>query len=474
VPADLILVTGANGYIAGRLIPRLLERGCRVRALARRPERLAGRPWLPRVEVLRADVHEPQGLAAAMQGVHTAYYLVHSMSSGRGYTRVERESARLFSGAAHQAGVQHIIYLGGLADPEAPNLAPHMRSRIETGETLRLGGVPVTEFRAGVIAGPGSISFEMIRFLTEWFPVLPGPRWLRNRAQPIAAANVIDYLVAALDHPEARGRIHEMGGPEVMQYVDTMLRYARLRGLRRLLFTLPGLPIWLMARIVDRLTPVPYPIATPLVGGLQSDSIVLHADAQEAYPEVQLIPYEQAVRLSLEQLQPEAVERVWEGMGRDVVHIKHEGFLVDYRRVRVEAPPEKVFRILTSLGSQGHWLAADWPWRLRGWIDRLLNPGHPRAARRPPDGHALRPGDEVDYYIVEKLEPGRLLRLHAQLWAPGDGWLEWRLDGPVLTQTGFFAPRGLAGFLYWYLLWPLHQTVFRGLIRKIKQESERA
>jgi uncharacterized protein YbjT (DUF2867 family) len=216
MPPDLILVTGASGYIASRLIPRLLEKGYRVRALARQPEQLGTRAWAKDVEFVRGDVTDPDSLARALTGVHTAYYLIHSMAGGRGYTRIETEAAHNFASAAETAQLQHLIYLGGLADPNAPNLAPHMRSRIETGNTLRRGSVPVTEFRAGVIVGPGSISFEMIRFLTECFPVLPGPGWLKNKVQPVSARNVIDYLVAALDHPEARGGIYELGGPDVM------------------------------------------------------------------------------------------------------------------------------------------------------------------------------------------------------------------------------------------------------------------
>ncbi|MGE5073917.1 MAG: DUF2867 domain-containing protein [Anaerolineae bacterium] len=472
--AELILVTGANGYIASRLIPRLLERGYRVRALARQPERLTGRPWLRSVEPMRADVHLSGSLDAALAGVHTAYYLVHSMASGRGYTRVELEAARLFAEAAERAGVEHIIYLGGLADPAAPNLAPHMRSRIQTGQTLRRGRVPVTEFRAGVIAGPGSISFEMIRYLTEAFPILPGPRWLRNRAQPIAATNVVDYLVAALDHPEARGRIYEVGGPELMQYADTMLGYARKRGLRRWLFTLPGIPIALMARTVDWLTPVHYPIATPLVGGLQSDSIVLDDAALQAFPEVKLLPYGQAVEASLADLTPARLERVWEGMGRNAMQMKHEGFLVDYRCVDVEAPPEAIYRVIASLGGHGGWPYANWLWSLRGWIDTLINPRRsaPRQARVGQND--ARAGDVAGYYRVEEVQPGRMMRLYSLLRAPGEGWMEWRIDEHRLTQTAFFAPRGLPGFLYWVLLNPFHQLVFRGLIRAIKQRSEAA
>ncbi len=482
--SELILVTGANGYIASRLIPRLLDRGYRVRALARRPERLAGRTWLSRVQAVRGDVHEPEGLDEVLAGVHTAYYLIHSMASGRGYMRVELEAARRFAEAAERAGLEHIVYLGGLADPKSRNIAPHMRSRIETGETLRRGPVPVTEFRAGVIAGPGSISFEMIRFLTDFFPILPGPRWLRNKAQPIAAVNVIDYLVAALDHPEARGGIYEVGGPEVMEYADTMLLYARARGLKRILFTVPGVPIWLMAGFVDWLTPVPYSIATALVGGLQSDSVVLDKAAQRAYPEVKPILYGEAVRDALHGLNPGQVERVWEGLTRDAVQVKHEGFFVDYRSVHVDAPPAVVYGVLTTLGAEGGRLYANWLWRLRGWIDSLLNsesmpsrPGRPAVETKDnKDGesveHPLRVGDRIDYYRVEALEADRLVRLHSELKAPGEGWMEWSIDDSVLKQTAFFAPRGLPGFLYWYVLGPLHRLVFRGLIRAIKKRSE--
>ena len=470
---DLILVTGANGYIAGRLIPRLLERGCSVRALARQPERLRGRPWLAGVQAVRGDVHEPQGLERALEGVHTAYYLIHSMSSGRGYMRVELQAARLFAQAAERAGLQHVIYLGGLADPQAPNLAPHMRSRIETGEMLRRGRVPVTEFRAGVIAGPGSISFEMIRFLTECFPVLPGPAWLRNRAQPIAAANVVDYLLAALDHPEARGGIYELGGPEVMQYADAMLGYARRRGLKRRLFTLPGIPVALMARLVDWLTPVPYAIATPLVGGLRSDSVVLDDAARRVFPEIRPISYNQAVDRALEELHPARLEPVWQGLGDGARSMKHEGFFLDYRTRRVQAPARKVYDVLTALGGRGGWPYADWLWRLRGWIDRLANPrrrGHPQARQE----RVSKIGDELDYYRVEALEPERMLRLYSLLRAPGEGWMEWRIEAGTLSQIAFFAPRGLAGFLYWYALGPLHRLVFGGLLRALQRRSEAA
>jgi uncharacterized protein YbjT (DUF2867 family) len=474
VSDTLVLVTGANGFIASRLIPRLLAGGYRVRALARRPERLAGRTWLPRVDTRAGSTTAPGSLAAALDGVHTTFYLIHSMSSGRGYIKVERESAATFARAAEAAGVQHIVYLGGLADPNDPRIAPHMRSRIETGEVLRQGRVPVTEFRAGVITGAGSISFEMIRFLTEFFPILPGPTWLRNQSQPIASENVIDYLMAGLQRPDVRGGIFEMGGPERMRYSDTMLRYARFRGLRRHLFTLPGIPIWFMAIIVDWLTPVPYPIATALVGGLQSDSQVNDETAQKVFPEVKLIRYEQAIEAALKDLKPERLERVWEGLGGDAANFRHEGFIIDYRRRAVHAPAATVFDRLVHMGGRNRWPYADWIWRLRGLADNLTSN---RASRHAQTGMISKVGDEVDYYRVEALVPDRLLRLFSTLRAPGDGWLEWRVEAQtpatsLLTQTALFAPHGLPGFIYWFALGPMHRFVFRGMIGAIKRSSE--
>ena len=482
MPRPLILVTGASGYIASRLIPRLLDKEYRVRAFARRPEWLATRAWAQGVEFVRGDVTDPVSLKSALEGVHTAYYLIHSMAGGRGYTRIETEAAHTFASMAERAGLGHIIYLGGLADPNARNLAPHMRSRIETGITLRQGKCSVTEFRAGVIAGPGSISFEMIRFLTECFPVLPGPSWLKNKVQPIAARNVIDYLVAALDHPEASGGIYELGGPDVMLYADTMLRYAKLRGLRRWLFTLPGIPILFMARIVDWLTPVPASIAAPLIGGLQSDSIVEDDSARRLFPELELIPYEQAVTESLAELNPAQLERVWEGLGRDIVSTKHEGFYINYRRVKIEASHGIVYRVVTTMGGRNGWPFANWLWSLRGWLDKFIGGAGVRkrkssASQREVRTTAVKEGDTLDYYRIERLEPDHLLRLFSELRAPGEGWMEWRVEampgnGSTLIQTAFFAPCGLPGFLYWFLLAPFHSFVFHGLILAIKRQSE--
>ncbi len=468
----LILVTGASGYIASRLIPRLLEQGYRVRAMARRPEQLAARSWANRVELVRGDITAPSTLDAALNGVHAAYYLIHNMTIGRGYTQIEINGAHNFALAAEHAGIEQIIYLGGLADPNDKHIGIHLRSRMETGEMLRRGKVPVTEFRAGVIAGSGSISFEMIRFMTEALPLIIGPTWLRNQAQPIATENVIDYLTAALENSDSQSRIVEIGGNEIITYGDLMLRYAHVRGLKRNLIMLPGIPLWFMAMGVGLTTPVPYPIAYALTGGLASDSIVQHEEALRIFSSVRLIDFEDATTNALHRLSPSSMERIWEGLNNDAVHTKHEGFFIDYRRIEITASPESVYQVLTSLGGGHGWLYANWLWQLRGWMDRLFDgPG-----LRGPSDSSLKENSPVDYYRVEAIEPNRLLRLHSELRAPGDGWMEWRVDafknGSLLTQTAFFAPRGLPGFLYWHLLDPLHRLVFRGLIQAIKRRSE--
>ncbi|MBI5932433.1 MAG: NAD(P)H-binding protein [Chloroflexi bacterium] len=402
----LILITGATGYIASRLIPRLVDRGHRVRALARNPRQLDGRAWAASTELIAGDVMTPSTLRPALEGVHTAYYLIHNMSSGRGYTERELDGARNFAQAAADAGVKHIIYLGGLADPEQ-HIAPHMRSRIETGVVLREGRVPVTEFRAGVIAGSGSISFEMIRFMTELFPVIPGPTWLKNKSQPIAVQNVIDYLLAALDNWDGHGQVFEIGGPEVAPYGELMLRYARLRGLKRSLLLLPGIPVWFMSLGIGLMTPVPRSIAYALVGGLGADSRVKRHDALRVFPEVKLIDFDSAAKEALTHLHPDQIERVWEPEER-VRLLKHEGFFILHQR----------------------------------FVER--------------DGFPLFPTRKN--WHIEVNEPSRILLHRSRPF--GEDWLERRV-GRDKISTYFFAPLGLAGFLYWYLTYPFRALAFR-------------
>ena len=423
----LILVTGATGYIASRLIPRLLDRGHHVRALAREPRRLDGRAWSASTEMFAGDVMSPSTLRPVLEGVHTAYYLVHNMSSGRGYTERELIGARNFAEAAAQAGVKHIIYLGGLADPEQ-HIAPHMRSRIETGAVLRAGRIPVTEFRAGVIAGSGSISFEMIRFMTELFPVIPGPLWMKNKSQPIAVQNVVDYLLAALDNWGGHGQVFEIGGPEIYRYGELMLCYARLRGHKRRLLLLPGIPVGFMAFGIGLMTPVPRPIAYALVGGLSSDSVVMHNHAPHVFPEVKLIDFDTAAREALTHLHPSRIERVWES-DQHVRLLKHEGFFILHRADQRDIPIER-------------------DRFYKGWQAEINEPSRVLLHRSRPFGE-------------EWLEwrAGRTLAPHANAGV-GNPTHQSRTASPTYI-THFFAPRGLAGFLYWYLTYPWRVLTFR-------------
>ncbi len=459
----LVLVTGATGYIASRLVPRLLEQGCRVRCMVRRPEALHGRPWSAEVEIVQGELREESSLEKALEGVWTAYYLIHNMSSGHGYTTLELEGARNFAKAAAAAGVEHIIYLGGLADPKT-RIAAHLRSRIETGEALRSGPVPVTEFRAGVIVGPGSISFEMIRFMTELFPIVPGPGWMKNWSQPIAASNVLDYLTAALENPGGRGGVFEIGGPEVMSYSDLMLEYARLRGLNRRMITFPYIPLWFMAFGIGLTSPVPSRIAYALIDGLRSDSRVQEPSARRVFPSVDLVPYKQAVRDSLGLLHPGSVQPMWRDSGSAAVEMRHEGFFISHRNLHVEASPERVFSTVSRLARDHEWLYARGLWRFRARVDALFPKPAEAKGRHP-----------TDIYRVEAEEPGRRLLLHAELGSPGAGWIEWQVrpEGTEarLSQTGYFAPFGLPGFLYWYASYPLHKLAFRGLIHALAKEA---
>lgn len=475
-----VLVTGANGYIGGRLVPRLLEAGHAVRCMVRDPERLHGRRWADAVEVVCADVLAPATLPPAMAGMDVAYYFVHSLGGGPDYHQRDLLAARSFAEAAREAGVKRIIYLGGLGDPQA-GLSVHLRSRQETGSALREAGVPVTELRAAVIVGSGSLSFEMIRYLTERVPVMICPRWVYTRIQPIAIGDVLDYLAATLHAPASTGRVIEIGGADVVTYGQMMTGYAKVRGLRRWLIPVPVLTPRLSSYWVHLVTPVPSTIAQPLIEGLRNEVIVRDDTARRLFPEIEPIGYEQAVRSALDQLQAGDVETAWsdalmttQGDVRPFVLTTQQGMVLEQRQAVVAAPPEAVYRVFSGLGGQRGWLYMDWAWQLRGTIDRLVGGVGMRRGRRSPDD--VRVGDALDFWRVEAVEDGRLLRLRAEMRVPGRAWLEFQAvpqaDGrTLLRQTAFFAPKGLSGWLYWYGLYPLHRLIFSGMIRQIARAA---
>jgi len=479
----MVLVTGTTGYVGGRLVPQLLGAGYRVRVLARDPERLQGRPWLARVEVAQGDVLKPETLVRAMEGVDAAYYLVHSMSELADFRSRDLTAGRNFGRAAQAANVRRIIYLGGLGDPDA-GLSKHLRSRQETGDALRESGVPVTEFRAAIIVGSGSVSFEIIRTMTERVPLMICPRWVYTRVQPTAIRDVLDYLVSALRVPESAGRVIEIGGADVQTYGDMMIGYARARGLKRVLIPVPVLTPKLSAYWVHWMTPISANIAHPLIEGLRNEVIVRDDAARRIFPNIQPLDYAHALEQALAQLNAGQVETSWsdallssKGDTPPAKFTYREGIITEARQRIVAANPETVYRVLSGLGGERGWPYANWLWQLRGILDRLAGGVGFRRGRRHSDD--LHVGDALDSWRVEQVEPNRLLRLCAEMRAPGPAWLEFRVESQSdgtsrLAQTAFFVPKGLFGLLYWYALYPIHGVVFSGLINAIAQRAEQA
>jgi uncharacterized protein YbjT (DUF2867 family) len=478
-----VLVTGATGYVGGRLVPRLLELGCAVRVLVRDPQRLQGRLWLPDVEVVAGDVLKPETLPSAVKDIDIAFYLIHSMASAADFSRRDLNAAENFGKAAKEAEIRRIIYLGGLGDPET-KLSAHLRSRQLTGDKLRASGIPVTEFRAGIIIGSGSASFEMIRYLTERIPIIIAPRWLYTRGQPIGILDVLEYLIRSICTPASEGRIIEIGGQDILSYGEMLKGYAEVRGLRRYLIPIPVFLPGVFSYLMHWTSPVHRGIAVALFEGLQNEVIASDPLAKTLFPDINPIDYKTAVRRALDELEAKQVESTWTdslaaSLGdRPIVALGNiEGMITETRHLKVQAQPETVYQVFTSLGGQNGWFYADWLWHLRGIMDRAVGGVGLRRGRRHPTD--IRIGDPLDFYRVEALEPNKMMRLRAEMKVPGKAWMEFKVhpleDGSAqLTQTAYFAPKGLFGHIYWYVLYPIHSLVFSGLIHAIGTRSENA
>jgi len=477
-----VLVTGATGYIGGRLVPRLLDQGYRVRCLVRDPDRLRNRRWEHQVEIVAGDVLQYETLAPALDGIDVAYYLIHSMDAGETeFADRDRRAADNFGKAAQEAGLQRIIYLGGI-QPKAERLSKHLQSRLETGDHLRRWAVPVTEFQAAVIVGSGSLSFELIRYLTERVPLLITPKWVRTPTQPIAVRNVLDYLTQVLDVPESTGRTIEIGGSDVLAYRDMFRIYAEVRGLKRPILGVPVLTPRLSSLWVGLVTPVNSKIARPLIEGLDNE-VVVHDETAKHLFDVNLLSYEDAVRQALDRFDRDDVETMWSGAVsssiEDVEMIKtlgeQEGLIQESLQTKVQAAPEAMFRVIKSLGGDTGWLYANTLWKIRGLMDLLVGGIGLRKSRR--SYTKVCEGDTMDFWRVEAVEENRLLRLRAEMKLPGKAWLQYTVqpteaEASLVTQTAFYEPKGLAGLLYWYIFSIPHRFIFPGMLRKLGRRAE--
>jgi uncharacterized protein YbjT (DUF2867 family) len=480
-PPGLILVTGATGYIGGRLVPHLLNAGYRVRCFVRDSKRLYGFPWFEKVEVAEGDVLDRDSLWHSLQGIAYAYYLIHGLQGGKVDAERDLRAARNFASATETAGVQRIIYFGELVDPTSV-LSPYLRSRNETGHILRLGRVPVTELRAGMVIGSGSALFEMIRYTAERQPVFICPKWFFSMAQPIAIRDVLDYLVAALENQEIIGRMIEIGGDSRLTYADMLLAYSAERGLKRILIPFPFYVPRISAYWVHMITPLHWRVLLPLIEGLRSKCVVQDDQAQLFFPQIRPMDFTSALRLALGRVANDDVETSWsdalvvtQGDIRPYTFTTSEGMMLERRQMELDLPPSLVFRSYTGLGGERGWLYLNWTWQIRGWLDKLVGGVGLRRGRRNPDD--IRAGESLDFWRVETVEKDHLIRLRAEMKVPGKAWLEFQsIPKPggrtLLTQTAYFAPRGLAGFLYWYVLYPIHGFIFSGMIRMVAKRAE--
>ena len=472
-----MLVTGASGYVGGRLIPALLASGeGPVRCLARTPAKLDAAPWRSEVEVVRGDIGG--GLVEALDGVDTLVYLVHSIGQGGDWARRERSDAQNVAGQANAAGVRRIVYLGGLGR-DGDDLSMHLRSRHEVGRALASTGIPTIELRAGVIIGSGSASFEMLRYLVEVLPVMVTPRWVATRCQPIAIADVVTILTHSVLDRDMPAGIFEVGGPDVVSYAEMMEVYARAAGLpRRRLISVPLLTPSLSSHWVGLVTPVPVPLARELVESLVNE-VVVDDDRVVSQLGIRTMGLDAAIERALAADEREDVPTTWSGA--DLVPFAAAAtdpewsggtVLADVRKAATPAPPDVVFATIAAIGGTKGWYCGEILWQVRGLLDKLVGgPGLRKGRKR-----TIAVGDVIDFWRVEELRSQSRIRLRAEMVLPGNAWLTWDLEpaggGTLVTQSATFRPRGLWGRAYWLGVAPFHRFVFPGMLRGIVADAE--
>ena len=469
-----VLVTGATGYVGGRLVEKLLDQGHEVSVLVRDLGRAAGRTWRSSVNLIEGDLLIKESLEGFLDDIDVAYYLVHSMYSNEGFAAKDRQAAANF--VEHAGGLKHLIYLGGILPKSLKDevRSEHLRSRAEIGEILR-NNCPTTEFRAGPVIGGGSASFEMVRYLTERLPVMLAPQWILNEVRPISIRDALNYLLKALTFHKPLGVIDI--GTDPLTFIQMMRQYAEVRGLPRVIVPVPVLAPRLAALWVGLVTPISNRLAIPLIEGIVQ-SVVGNTDrARDLFPGIAPMSYKESVSRALELTEVGEVETRWSvTTGSTVKPVRledREGLVREVRTRLVETDPEDVFLAFSSLGGAKGWLVWDWAWRLRGLIDQFLGGPGLRRGRRDPV-HLL-PGEAFDFWRVEEYQPPLVLRLRAEMKVPGKAWLQFEAvpegKGTRLIQTAFFAPTGFFGWLYWYGIYPLHSRIFSDLVGAVAREA---
>ena len=475
----LLLVTGATGYIGGRLARALRERGSRLRLMVRRPEELLTRVEA-NIEVVYGDVADQASLTSALAGVQTAFYLIHAMGAGGDFAKAESAGARNFAEAAKAAGVRRIVYLGGLGRSEA--LSEHLASRQEVGRILRESGIVTVELRSSVIIGSGSLSFELVRALVERLPVMLTPRWVSQRTQPIAVDDVLSYLIAAGDVALHESAVVEIGGADEVSYLELMREYASQRGLGQWFVKVPVLTPWLSSRWLGLITPVYARVGAKLIDGVRNETVVRSPLARTLFPEIQPRGVQQSIAQAMRNEDREIAETRWSDASSSIGSTQAWSAsslgsrLIDSRQAFVAASPIATFRAIERIGGAAGWYYGNWMWKLRGAADLLVGGAGMRRGRRHPE--TLQRGEALDFWRVEALERNRLLRLRAEMKVPGRAWLQFEVtasgSGSTIRQTAIFEPHGLAGLLYWYTLLPVHGLIFGGMLRGLVTASARA
>lgn len=480
---DRVFVTGATGYVGGRLVPALLASGHAVRCAVREPRKLDERPWRhdPGVEVVAVDLRDTEAVTEQMRGCHAAYYLVHSMiAEGKSYRRHDLELAASFAKSAAAAGIRRIIYLGGLGEL-GDNLSEHLASRREVEMELAKTGVPVTTLRAAMIIGSASASFEILRYLVEHLPAMVTPRWVRTQSQPIAIRNVLHYLVACLEQPATTGQAIDIGGPQPVTYYELMRIMAEARGLpRRWVLPVPVLTPRLSSWWIHLVTPVPHAIARPLAEGLRNRTVCRDDTAVRLMPQ-RLLTMREAIDAAIGKGPDAVATTAWTDSGAMPGDPDWAGGTVyrDTHTTTVCADQSTTFATVLAIGGENGWYGGNWLWRLRGGIDKLIGGPGLRRGRRDPKRVAV--GDALDFWRVVDVEPGKSLELRAEMKLPGIAMLRFCIEasgadgkGSRLSVTAKFKPRGLLGIAYWYSVLPLHTMVFRGMLNGLKRAAERA